>query len=213
MYLPHENWGARGPGSGVRLLKGRTAPRIQSQRRKREMKGILSFIRCVDSINRVVGRGIAWLSLFMVVVVTGDVVLRYAFQTSYVFTQELEWHLFAVFFLLVAGYTLLHDAHVRVDLFYQKLTPKTQAWINLLGVIFFLLPGCYLIMATASKFAWLSWGVREMSPDPGGIPARYLLKAMVPLGFSLIALQGVSMGLKSLLFLLGRPVQGAGEKP
>jgi TRAP-type mannitol/chloroaromatic compound transport system permease small subunit len=185
---------------------------MDGRRVKGDMRAILAFIALVDGVNRRVGRAVAWLSLALVVVVTLDVIMRYAFRRSSVFTQELEWHLFAAFFLLGAGYTMFRDAHVRVDLFYQKLEPRTQAWINLLGVLFFLIPGCYLVVATAGHFAWLSWSVREMSPDPGGIPARYALKAVVPLGFTLLALQGASMGLKSLLFLLNRPVPD-GETP
>ena len=161
------------------------------------------IIQLIDWINRKVGQGVAWVSLLMVVVVTVDVVMRYLFKTSFVFVQELEWHLFGVLFLVGAGYTLLHDDHVRVDVFYQRLTTKQRAWINLLGTLFFLLPGCYLVIQTSWQFVMNSWAVQEASPDPGGIPARYLLKACIPLGFALVALQGISLGLKSLQVILG----------
>ncbi len=157
----------------------------------------------LDWINRWVGRGISWVTAIMVAVVTMDVIMRYLFKKSYVFIQELEWHLFGVVFLIGAGYTLLHDAHVRVDVFYQRFTPRQKAWLNLIGTLLFLLPGCYLVITTSWQFVANSWVVREGSPDPGGLPARYILKAAIPLGFSLVALQGISLGIKSFLVIHG----------
>jgi TRAP-type mannitol/chloroaromatic compound transport system permease small subunit len=175
------------------------------------MEWMQKIVQGIDRINRRVGRGIAWVSFFMVVVVTVDVIMRYLFRTSFVFVQELEWHLFGVLFLVGAGYTLLHDDHVRVDIFYQRLTKKQKAWINFLGTLIFLLPGCYLVVATSWNFVMNSWSVREASPDPGGIPARYILKSAIPIGFFLIALQGISMGIKSLLIILGYPTDSEKE--
>jgi TRAP-type mannitol/chloroaromatic compound transport system permease small subunit len=146
---------------------------------------------------------VSWVTALVVMVVFLDVVMRYAFKTSYVFIQELEWHLFAFIFLMGAGYTLQKDGHVRVDILYQRLTNKQQAWVNLLGVIFFLLPGCYLVISTSLIFVQNSFQVLEGSSDPGGIPYRFLLKSCIPAGFSLIALQGISLGIKSLLSIAG----------
>jgi TRAP-type mannitol/chloroaromatic compound transport system permease small subunit len=157
----------------------------------------------IDFINEWVGRGVAWTTFGLVLVVFIDVVMRYAFNTSYVFTQELEWHIFSFIFLVGAGYTLLHDGHVRVDIFYQAVSPKAQAWINLLGVIFFLIPGCYLIIQTSAEFALSSWDVMEGSSDPGGIPYRFIIKGFIPLGFFLLLLQGISLGIKSILVITG----------
>jgi len=168
------------------------------------LRGISRFI---DSINEWVGRGIAWVTLLMVLVVFTDVVMRYLFNTSYVFTQELEWHLFSVVFLVGAGYTLLYDGHVRVDIIYQAVSEKSRAWINLIGVIFFLVPGCYLIIYTSYNFAYDSWLALEGSADPGGIPYRFILKSAIPLGFGLLLLQGISLGIKSFLVICGQPLQ------
>ena len=167
----------------------------------------MNFLKClcavIDRINTWVGRFVAWTTALVVVVVFVDVVMRYAFRTSFVFTQELEWHLFAFIFLIGAGYTLLKDGHVRVDIFYQRMSPRSQAWMNLLGVIFFLIPGCLMIILTSLNFVQSSYAVMEGSPDPGGIPYRWLIKACIPAGFVLVFLQGISMGIKSLLIILG----------
>ncbi len=164
----------------------------------------------IDTLNTWVGNFVAWSTAVVVVVVFVDVVMRYAFKTSFVFTQELEWHLFAFIFLMGAGNTLLKDGHVRVDIFYQRCSRKTQAWINLIGVIFFLIPGCYMIIATSLNFVYNAWAVMEGSPDPGGIPYRFLLKACIPAGFSLVLLQGISLGIKSYLTITGREIETEG---
>ena len=169
------------------------------------------FCIWVDTINEWVGRFVSWVTALVVAVVFIDVVMRYAFKTSFVFTQELEWHLFAFIFLIGAGYTLLKDGHVRVDIIYQRLSPKGQAWINLLGVIFFLIPGCYMVFATSLSFVHNAFAVMEGSPDPGGKPYRYLLKACIPVGFVFLFLQGLSMGVKSVYTLIGKPFQTGKE--
>ncbi len=157
----------------------------------------------IDALNEWVGRGVSWVTTGLVLVVFGDVVMRYIFNISFVFTQELEWHLFAFIFLIGAGYTLLHDGHVRVDIVYQRLSTKARAWVNLLGCLFFLFPGCVLIIGTSLDFVWESLKILEGSPDPGGIPLRFLLKSCIPIGFVLFGLQGVSLFIRSLLIIKG----------
>jgi TRAP-type mannitol/chloroaromatic compound transport system permease small subunit len=154
-------------------------------------------------MNRWIGEGVSWVTLGLVLVVFIDVVMRYGFNTSFVFTQELEWHLFAFIFLIGAGYTLLTDDHVRVDIVYQRLSPKARAWVNLIGVIVFLLPGCTMLIVTSWKFTYNAWTILEGSPDPGGIPYRFIIKGTITVGFLLLALQGISMGVHSLFQLLG----------
>ena len=90
-----------------------------------------------------------------------------------------------------------------MDIIYQRLGPKAQAWINLIGVIFFLLPGCVMVIVTSWKFAVNAWSVMEGSPDPGGIPFRFIIKGAIPVGFSLITIQGLSLGIHSLFQVLG----------
>jgi TRAP-type mannitol/chloroaromatic compound transport system permease small subunit len=167
------------------------------------MKVIKLFCHWVDTLNEWIGRGVAWVTLGLVLVVFVDVVMRYLFNTSFVFTQELEWHLFGFIFLIGAGYTLLHDGHVRVDIIYQRLGFKGQAWVNLCGVLLFLIPGCVMVITTGWKFAATSFGMLEGSPDPGGIPFRFILKGCIPVGFVLLLLQGISLGMHSFMQIIG----------
>jgi TRAP-type mannitol/chloroaromatic compound transport system permease small subunit len=171
----------------------------------------IKLCRWIDTLNTWVGRVVSWATALVVAVVFIDVVMRYAFNVSFVFTQELEWHLFAFIFLMGAGYTLLKDGHVRVDIFYQKMSPKGQAWINFLGVLLFLIPGCYLIISTSLGFVENSFAIMEGSPDPGGIPYRWVLKAFIPAGFVLVLLQGISLGIKSFFTIIGKPIDTTSE--
>jgi len=163
-----------------------------------------NICRGIDTLNTWVGRCVAWASFIVVLVVFTDVVMRYAFKTSYVFVQELEWHLFSFIFLMGAGYTLFRDGHVRVDIIYQRLSPKARAWVNFIGVIFFLIPGCYLVIYTSWHFVCNSFSIMEGSPDPGGIPYRYIIKFCIPAGFVLLLLQGIALGIRSFFTILGK---------
>ena len=170
------------------------------------MNILIQLSRWIDHLNQWIGRGVSWATLGLVLVVFADVVMRYLLNTSFVFTQELEWHLFSFIFLIGAGYTLRHDGHVRVDIIYQRFGVRGQAWINLLGVIFFLIPGCLLVIITSWKFALNSWSILEGSPDPGGIPFRFIIKGCIPLGFFLLFMQGCSLGIHSLMQILGKEI-------
>jgi len=171
------------------------------------MSMIKKICKSIDTLNTWVGHMVAWVTLLLVVAVFTDVVMRYLFKTSFVFVQELEWHLFAFIFLMGAGYTLLKDGHVRVDIIYQKLSPKARAWINLIGIILLLFPGCYMIISTSLSFVCTSYNIMECSPDPGGIPCRCIIKSTIPIGFTLVALQGISMFLKNVMILMGSPIE------
>lgn len=175
------------------------------------MNAIKKFSRWIDTLNQWVGRGVSWVTLALVLVVFVDVVMRYLFNTSFVFTQELEWHLFGFIFLMGAGYTLLHDGHVRVDIIYQRVGLKPRAWINLCGVILFLIPGCIMVITTSFKFALNAFEIMEGSPDPGGIPFRFVIKSCIPVGFTLLLLQGISLGMHSVMQILG--IEKTGERP
>ncbi len=159
--------------------------------------------RAIEALSEWSGRLVAWLLLLMVLVIGYDVAMRYLFQSGAVALQELEWHLFALVFLLGAAYTLKHDGHVRVDVFYQsrRLGPRGRAWVDILGCLFFLIPFCLLVIHASIPFVENAWRLGEGSPDPGGLGHRYLLKAAIPLGFTLLLLQGVAMLIRSIQVL------------
>lgn len=160
--------------------------------------------RVVDAVNDRVGRSVRLLTLLLVLVTTADVVMRYLFRTSFVFVQEAEWHIFAVLFLLAAGYAHLKKDHVRVDIIYARQSDRTKAVTNLIGGLLFLFPTCFLMINSSIPFVVASIGVLEGSPDPGGLPGRFVLKAVIPVGFLLLALQGVSELIKDFDALRSR---------
>jgi TRAP-type mannitol/chloroaromatic compound transport system permease small subunit len=159
--------------------------------------------RRIDAWQDWFGRGVSWLSLAMVVVVFGDVVLRYAFRRTYGATQELEWYLFGTLYLLAAGYTLLYDEHVRVDIVYSKLSPRGRAWLDFVLFCLFFFPSCVLVVYTAWPFVRTAWWTWEGSPDPGGLPARWALKSMIIVGFVFLLIQGLSQTIKSFYWAMG----------
>lgn len=149
----------------------------------------------LDGLVFRIGRIVAWLTLFLVLLVAADVLLRYLFRISSVAAQELEWHILAVIALFGASYTLQQGEHVRVDVFYQHFSPKVKQWMDALLPAIVVVPCMTFIAFQSLQFVQMSWEFFESSPDPGGLPARYLLKVLVPIGFLLVAIQGVAMTL------------------
>lgn len=166
------------------------------------MKILLALSRLIDALNEGVGRLTYWLVLVAVLVSAGNAVIRYAFNMSSNAWLEIQWYLFSAVFLFCAGYTLLHNQHVRIDVIAGRLSKRAQAWIDIFGTLFFLMPMALTIM-------WLSWPVfvdayrsNEVSTNAGGLivwPARLLL----PIGFLLLILQGVSELIKRIGYLRG----------
>jgi TRAP-type mannitol/chloroaromatic compound transport system permease small subunit len=166
------------------------------------MKAMLAFSRAVDGLNEQVGKATYWLILAAVLISTGNAIVRYTFNTSSNAWLEIQWYLFSFVFLFCAGYTLLHNQHVRIDIVSGFLSARGRAWIDILGTLLFLLPMAVAIM-------WLSWPVfldawrsDEVSTNAGGLlvwPGRL----MVPLGFFLLVLQGFSELIKRVAFLRG----------
>ncbi|WP_369600408.1 TRAP transporter small permease subunit [Hahella sp. SMD15-11] len=131
-----------------------------------------------------------------------DVVMRYAFNEVSIGMQELEWHLFSAVFLLGIPYALRVDGHVRVDVFYDRWTDRTKAWVNILGALGFLLPFAALIYWYGTGFVHEAWVLQEGSGDPGGLPYRYLVKALIPASAAFTALAGLGMITQALRVLL-----------
>ncbi len=159
--------------------------------------------RKIDFFQERFGRAISWLMLLMVLVVFFDVVMRYAFRTSAVWLQELEWHLFGMVYLLAAGYTMLWDEHVRVDIVYSRWSPRKKAWSDLILYLVFFYPSAIMIMVTSWPFVRDSYHVFEGSPDPGGIPLRFLLKSVIILGWALLSVQALSQTIKNFFWAMG----------
>lgn len=158
----------------------------------------------VDGLNRRVGRVVSWLALFLVLLQFVIVVLRYVFGIGSIWMQESLLYMHGFLFTLAAGYTLLHDGHVRVDVFYREAGQKTRAIVDLCGALAFLLPVCIVIWWLAWPFVGASWAVHEGSPETSGIQGVYLLKTAI-LGFALlVGLQGMSMAIGAGLYLAGR---------
>lgn len=157
----------------------------------------------LESLSEISGRLVAWLILALVLLVGYDVTMRYLFQSGSVALQELEWHLFALIFLISAAYTFKHDDHVRLDLFYHGsfMNDRRRAWVNILGGLFFLIPFCLLIIISSWPFVQQAFIHAEGSPDPGGLPYRWVLKAAIPAGFFLLLLQGIADVLKNMVAL------------
>lgn len=157
----------------------------------------------VDFFNRLVGEAVSWLTLFMVIVTCLVVVLRYVFDMGWIWLQESVTWMHAAVFLLGAAYTLQREDHVRVDIFYRTLDARKQAWVNLAGTVLLLLPTTGIILYFSVDYVAASWRYGETSQEAGGLPALYLLKAIIPVAALLISLQGVSLALRSLLTLTG----------
>ena len=164
---------------------------------------IRNIINSIDILNETIGRAASWLVLAMVLLICYDVTMRYSFHQGSVALQELEWHLFALIFLLGSAYTLKHNNHVRVDILYQSqyLSNKHRALIKIFGILLFLIPFCVLILITTWPFVENAYYYLEGSPDPGGLPYRYLLKGSILVAFTLLILQGLAELLRNYLIL------------
>jgi TRAP-type mannitol/chloroaromatic compound transport system permease small subunit len=180
---------------------------------------LLALSRIIDRVNERVGRAVYWLVLAAVLVSSGNAVVRYLFDYSSNGWLELQWYLYSGFFLVGAGYTLLRNEHVRIDIISSRLDPRTRAWIDLLGGIFFLLPMATIIMVLSWPVFTHSYALTEYSPNAGGL-LRWPVKLMIPAGFFLLAIQGVSEIIKRVAFLRGlipdptpRHVHGGEEIP
>ncbi|MDX1740810.1 MAG: TRAP transporter small permease subunit [Rhodothermales bacterium] len=171
------------------------------------MQRLLKIARGIDRLSTRTGQIVYWLTLLMVLLGSFNAIVRYLDKytglglssNTYI---ELQWYLFGLVFLLGAAYTLRENAHVRVDVFYGRLSRKGRAWINIAGTIAFLLPFCITMIVVSWPAVRNSWVIFEGSPDPGGLP-RYPIKTVIPIAFLLLALQGISLLIKSVSVVVG----------
>ena len=176
-----------------------------------EMRGLKNIANAIDVMNDWIGRALSWLTLGMVLVTFAVVLLRYVFGLGSTIMQETIVYMHAVVFMACAGYTLVHNGHVRCDIFYGSASPRARAIIDIIGTVVFLIPMCVLIIWVAWPYAAASWEVLEGSPEGRmGIPAVFLLKTLIVVFAVLLAVQSVSLLLHSALFLAGAiPSRGA----
>ena len=166
------------------------------------MRAVLAVCKVIDAVNQAIGRAAAWLVLVAVVVSSGNALIRYAFDRSSNGWLELQWYLFAAVFLLCSGYTLLRNEHIRIDILSSRLPPRGKAWLDIVGGLLFLLPVSVLILVLSWPGFVNSVESMEVSSDAGGL-VRWPARALIPLGFLLLSLQGVSEVLKRVAFLAG----------
>jgi TRAP-type mannitol/chloroaromatic compound transport system permease small subunit len=166
------------------------------------MRHLLRFARAVDRLNELVGRGVSWLGLAAVLICAAAASARYGLNVGSNAWLEIQWYLNSAVFLLVAGYTLRRNEHVRIDVINGRLPPRVQAWIDILGGLLMLLPAALIIGWYSWPSLVNSWEIQEYSSDPGGL-IRWPVRLLIPVAFALLALQGVSEVIKRVGFLKG----------
>ena len=166
------------------------------------MNFLKSISRGIDALNLWVGRFVAWSTALVVMVVFVDVVMRYAFNKSFVFTQEMEWHLFSFIFLMGAGYTLYTKGHIRIDLLYMKFPPRGRALIDVVGYLVIFFPIMFILVVSSFDMAKDAYEIREVSQFTPWQPILWPFKSVICVGFSLLILQGIAEFLRSVIQLI-----------
>ena len=159
---------------------------------------LLKLERAIDKFSDLIGYLSAILMVLMMFNVFYDVVMRYFFQNSSIAFQELEWHLFSLVFLFGTAYALKEEAHVRVDLIYERLLPKRKAIINIVGTVIFLIPFSLLISLGSIEFVVESYELGEISGDPGGLTHRYLIKSSIVVAFIFVIISSIGFALRNI---------------
>ncbi len=167
------------------------------------MATLRTLVRLIDSFTARCGATLAWLCLAMTLVTCLVVAMRYGFGIGSVAIQESVTYMHASLFMLAAAFTLQRGGHVRVDIFYRRFSARARAWVNSLGAILLLLPFCAFLLGVSWQFVADAWAVREGSAEPGGIPAVFLLKTLIPLMALNLALQGLAELARNALLLVG----------
>jgi TRAP-type mannitol/chloroaromatic compound transport system permease small subunit len=166
------------------------------------VSALLSLSRAIDRLSEFVGRAVAWLVLAAVLISAANAVVRKAFNTSSNAFLEIQWYLFAGVFLLAAGYTMLRQEHVKIDVILHRFSKRTQIKVEIFGIVVFLFPLVYTVVALVWPLVMRAYVSGEMSQNAGGL-VRWPVFAIVPIGFTLLGLQGVSELIKRIAFLQG----------
>ncbi len=169
------------------------------------MRLLLRFSAAVDWFNEHIGKICDWLVLLACVVSAGNAMVRYAYDSSSNAWLEIQWYMFAVIIMFGAAYTLKKNEHVRVDIVYMMLSERQQIWVDIIGIVLFLMPACVLLAWLSWPFFMQSWAVGEHSSNAGGL-LRWPIKLVMPVGFALLAMQGISELIKRVAALEGLKV-------
>jgi len=167
------------------------------------MSFLLSLSRFIDKLNEKIGLTVSWALFIAVLICTGNALVRYVFHTSSNAWLEIQWYLFSAVFLLATSYTLRRNEHVRIDVIVGKFSKRTQVWIDIFGFVFFLLPITLIVLYYAVPYAWLSIQNQELSSNAGGL-IIWPAKLLIPAGFLLLTLQGISELIKRIGYLQGK---------
>ncbi|HCN90665.1 MAG TPA: sugar transporter [Oxalobacteraceae bacterium] len=175
------------------------------------MSFLISLSRLIDALNEKIGHAVSWALLIAVFICSGNAMVRYTFNESSNSWLEIQWYLFSAMFLLAASYTLRRNEHVRIDVVASHFSKRTQVWIDLFCFTVFLLPMTLIVLYYAVPFAWLSIQDQEMSSNAGGLIV-WPAKLLIPVGFFLLTLQGVSELIKRIGYLMGKVEASEFEK-
>ena len=161
------------------------------------------YSKLVEPLLARVGMAVSWVWVVLLFIIVLNVVLRYAFGEGRIEFEELQWHLYSLGFLVGIGYAVVTDSHIRVDVFHERMHPRKQAWIELYGLLLFVLPFIALVLVYSVRFVAVSYDIAEISPSPGGLPYRWLMKAVLPVAFLLLLLAVTSRLSRVWAFLFG----------
>ena len=161
--------------------------------------------RLIDPLLVRIGEAASWLWLLLLLIIVGNVILRYVFEEGRIELEEIQWHIYSVGFLLGLAYAFQSDSHIRVDVVSERLQPRTRAWLELYGLLLGLFPFIALFLIHGLPFVQQSWALGEVSQAPGGLPFRWLIKAVLPLSFALLLLAVWSRVTRVWLYLFGVP--------
>jgi TRAP-type mannitol/chloroaromatic compound transport system permease small subunit len=171
--------------------------------------------RVFDALIDGIGRAVSWLWVVLIAIIMVNVVMRYVLNLGLIVFEELQWHIYAVGFMIGLSFGVVGDRHVRIDVLADRFAPRTRAWIELLGLVLFLIPFAALIAWDAIPFVTRSWQMGEVSVAPGGLPARWALKSVIIIALVLLAIAAFSRLTRVSAFLFGvpRPLTDAGPAP
>jgi len=159
----------------------------------------------LERIIELVGKACSWIWVILIVLIVINVALRYIIGTNFIAMEEMQWHLYAVGYLMALSFAILYDGHVRVDVVAERLTMRTRAWIELFGLLLLLLPFAYVVIVWAIPFVQRAYQIGEVSAAPGGLPYRWAIKSFIIIGFGFIVIAAIARILRVSAFLFGLP--------